>query len=58
MKMEQKMTVTTIINKVIEQMCDEYCRFPREPIPEGKGEDWLTEDADSPCNTCPLNWLG
>ena len=37
--------------------CDEYCRYPREPIPEGKDDNWLLEK-DSPCNTkCPLNYM-
>lgn len=36
-------------------MCDKYCKYPNQPIPEGKTEDWLIEDEDSPCNNCPLN---
>ena len=56
--MDDQQTVTKILNKIVEHMCDEYCRFPREPIPEGKDEGWLTEGPDSPCNKCPLNWLG
>lgn len=55
--MEEPKTVMQIIDKVIDSMCDEYCRFPREPIPEGKSEGWLIEDPDSPCDKCPLNWL-
>lgn len=38
------------------RMCEECCRYPRDPIPEGKDEAWLLED-DSPCITCPLNDL-
>ena len=44
------------IEKEKARMCDDYCRYPREPIPKGKGEEWLLED-DSPCVTCPLNYL-
>lgn len=54
--MENK-TVVAIFEEVIEQMCDKYCRYPHEPIPEGKDEDWLMNDDDSPCNDCPLNRL-
>ena len=42
------------IEKEKARMCDEYCRYPREPIPEGKDEWWLLA-AGSPCEKCPLN---
>lgn len=48
------MTVTEILEEVVNEMCDKYCRFPREPIPEGKDEGWLQDDPESPCNDCPL----
>lgn len=55
---EKKVTkVTDILEEVIEEMCDKYCHFPSDPIPEGKDEDWLTTDENSPCYTCPLNKL-
>jgi hypothetical protein len=37
-------------------MCDRYCKYPSH-VPEGKTEDWLIEDDDSPCLTCPMNKL-
>ena len=39
-------------------MCDGYCKYPSQEVPEGKTEDWLIEDDDSPCLTCPMNKLG
>lgn len=39
--------------KVAAVFCDEYCKYPSMPIPEGKSEDWLFED-DSPCLKCPF----
>lgn len=42
------------VDKVCKRMCDEYCKWPNEPIPEGKEEGWLQEDEDSPCKSCPL----
>ena len=53
----EKQTVAQIMEEVIEEMCDHYCKWPNEPIPEGKSEDWLINDDDSPCNDCPLNRL-
>lgn len=35
------------IEKVKEEMCDKYCRFPRE----------LEADLDEICDKCPLNKL-
>lgn len=51
------MSVTELIEKVKEDMCNDYCKYSNAPIPEGKTEDWLYEDKDSPCNDCPLNRL-
>ena len=36
------------------EMCDKYCKYPNQAPPEGKDEDWLLEDKESPCNSCPL----
>ena len=55
--MENEKKVTDILEEVIEEMCDKYCHFPSDPVPEGKEEDWLTTDENSPCYTCPLNKL-
>lgn len=54
---KKQMSVSDIIEKTKTEMCDHYCRYPKEPIPEGKSENWLFEDDDSPCMTCPLNNL-
>ncbi len=50
-------TISQQFEDIIQEMCDKYCKWPCEPIPEGKGEDWLIEDPESPCNSCPLNRL-
>lgn len=56
--MDEKKTITQELEDICNQMCDSYCRYTClvEP-PEGKDENWLTEDDDSPCNTCPLSRL-
>lgn len=48
--------ITEILEEVKEEMCDKYCIYPKQPIPEGKTENGLFEE-DSPCNNCPLNQL-
>lgn len=50
-------TITEILEDVREKMCDDYCKYPNQPIPEGKDEDWLLKDESSPCMNCPLNQL-
>lgn len=50
------MTITQQIEEIKEKMCDKYCKYPEQPIPEGKDKDWLFEEG-SPCDTCPLNEL-
>ena len=51
------MTITEQFEHIKESMCDKYCKYPCMPIPEGKDENWLCEDDDSPCNSCPLSEL-
>lgn len=41
------------IEKILGEMCDQYCKWPFEPVPEGKEDGWLFEDG-SPCDKCPL----
>ena len=48
-------SITEIIEEVKSEMCDKFCKYPDQPIPEGKTEDWMYCDEDSPCNDCPLN---
>lgn len=50
-------SITEIIEEVKEEMCDKFCKYPDQPISEGKTEDWMYCDEDSPCNDCPLNRL-
>jgi hypothetical protein len=50
------MSITEQIEKVKEEMCSSYCKYPDQEIPEGKTEDWLFEEG-SPCENCPLNKL-
>lgn len=50
-------SISEQIEEVRDDMCTNYCKWPNEPIPEGKDEDWLLNDEDSPCNNCPLNRL-
>ena len=47
--------ITEILEEVIAEMCDHYCKYP-EMTPEGESEDWLWEEG-SPCENCPLNKL-
>lgn len=39
----EKKSVAQIMEEVIEDMCDHYCKWPNEPIPEGKTDDWLID---------------
>ena len=55
--MSEETSVPEILEHIAGMMCDYYCRFPNEPIPEGKDENWLIEDEDSPCNDCPIRFL-
>ena len=55
--MDDKKTISQELEKIHNQMCDSYCKYPSMKPPEGKDSDWLTEDDDSPCVTCPLNRL-
>ena len=48
MEQESK-TVSQIIEEVKEQICDDYCRYPRELLNE--------EDLTDTCTTCPMNRL-
>lgn len=52
----RNMLIEAIVKEVIEEMCDNYCKYP-EQLPEGKDEDWLRNDPESPCADCPLSRL-
>lgn len=55
--MEEKRSIIQIIEQVKEDMCNNYCKWPHEPVPEGQDEDWLWNDPKSPCQNCPLDRL-
>ena len=40
----EQLSIVQQIEQIKEEMCDKYCRYPLEPIPEGKDEDWLFEE--------------
>lgn len=50
-------TITSMFEKIAEEMCDKFCRYTHEGAPHGKPDDWLIEDEESPCRECPLNIL-
>lgn len=47
---EKPKTVPDILDEIVEQMCDEYCRFPYEI----EDEDRLYKEK---CENCPLTRL-
>ncbi len=51
------MTITQQIERIKEEICNKYCKWPEKEPPEGKTEEWLYEDEDGPCNSCPFNQL-
>lgn len=42
------------IEEIIEEMCDDYCRYPREWDAEAEGCDLSESDV---CASCPMNKL-
>ena len=50
-------SISEILEKTKEEMCDNFCKYPCMEPPKGKDKDWLFEDENSPCNKCPLNNL-
>ena len=55
--MSEIKTITEQIEDICGEICDNYCKYPNMPIPDGKTEDWLFTDDDSPCVNCPLSRL-
>ena len=47
-------TISKQLEKIASEICDKFCKYPDQPIPEGKEPDWLITDPESPCNNCPL----
>ena len=54
MNPKEPRTISLWFEKIKEEMCDKFCKYPEMPTPEGKDDCWLYEDDDSPCNRCPL----
>ena len=52
MKLDKVTTITEQLDKIKEDICDHYCKYPEM---DGKEDDWLLMDEDSPCKNCPLN---
>lgn len=50
-------SISQLLEEAKEEICNHYCKYPYEPIPEGKDEDWLWTDPESPCQHCPLDRL-
>jgi len=54
---ETNKTIIEQLNDLAIDFCNNYCKYPLMDIPEGKDEDWLFNDDDSPCMTCPLSMI-
>ena len=52
--MERQKSISEILEEVKEQMCDDYCRYPRDWDEEGEGMELIYSDI---CTNCPLNRL-
>lgn len=52
--MKNDKSITEILEETKAEMCDKYCKYPYEPIPEGRDDDWMFNDI---CPNCPLNRL-
>ncbi len=55
-KQESK-TITKMLEDIAQEMCEGFCKYTAMEPPEGKDEDWLVNDDESPCGMCPLNRL-
>lgn len=55
--MSEETSVPKILEHIAEVVCDYYCKYPDQPIPEGMDEDWLINSDESPCNDCPIRFL-
>lgn len=49
MENEEKITIMEVIEEVVTEMCDKYCKYPYQ---EWDYEDEMLEKA---CSNCPLN---
>jgi hypothetical protein len=52
------MTVTQQLEKIKEDICDNYCKYPEKYLEEIKNPDEaMTEMYERVCENCPLNKL-
>ena len=49
MENEEKITIMEVIEEIVTEMCDKYCKYPYQ---EWDYEDEMLEKA---CSNCPLN---
>ena len=52
--MERQKTVPEIIEEIKTQICEDYCRYPRDWDEIEEGMELIDSDI---CNNCPLNRL-
>ena len=52
--MEKQKTVPEIIEEIKTQICEDYCRYPRDWDEEGEGMELIGSDI---CTNCPLDRL-
>ncbi len=51
-------TITEIVQEVVEEMCDKYCRMPAKYVMEINDVDEAQETMiNEVCKDCPLNKL-
>lgn len=43
----------SVVEEVKVEFCDNYCKYPTMPIPDGDNEDWIFNI----CEKCPMNRL-
>lgn len=48
-------SIVKIIEEVVEEMCDKYCKWPGN-LPVDENGD-IIDSPDLPCTNCPLNKL-
>lgn len=56
-EMNANKSIVEILEEVSADFCNNYCKWPTMPTPEGRDEEWLTQDEDSPCFNCPIGRL-
>ena len=52
--MSGEMTIPAQLEKITNEMCDKYCKFPDQASKESKDEDYLFRTY---CDKCPMQKL-